>query len=97
MKTAGIMLNRGDLVRTSDGYYGIVLEVRVVLLGNGLEQVLDEQEWAACVAMPITPYETNGPTANFLEMLDGRTPTQQARKRREDIADARWSQHDAAE
>ena len=58
----------GALVLTEDGYYGIVVGHREVFLGNGLQEVLDDQAWNALRPLPINVnYE--GGASNFLELL----------------------------
>lgn len=65
------MIRLGDLVRTADGYYGIVTDplAKLVFLANGCEQKMDENDWRGLKQLPLT--EANGVTspANFAELL----------------------------
>lgn len=71
------MLTPGDLVRTDDGYYAIVVKDHVVFLSNGCEEALDDVAWNALVPLPIHVFDKpGGATANFLELLEGRSPAQ---------------------
>lgn len=60
----------GDLVKTSDGYYGIVenIEECTVMLGNGLVQFLSEKEWDDLENLPIN--DSIQTHANFFELLN---------------------------
>ncbi len=63
----------GDLVVTSDGYFGIVVaaETREVFLGNGTQTVLSEREWSTLRRLPIrSSQEGNAAAANFAELLE---------------------------
>ena len=59
----------GALVLTEDGYYGIVVGHREVFLGNGLQEVLDDQAWNALRPLPINVNHEGG-FGNFLELLE---------------------------
>ena len=61
----------GALVLTEDGYYGIVVGHREVFLGNGLQEVLDDQAWNAYALRPL-PINVNhdGGFSNFLELFE---------------------------
>ena len=65
------MMRLGNLVLTEDGYYGIVVGHREIFLGNGLQEVLDDQAWAKLRPLPINVNHESG-TANFGELLDER-------------------------
>ncbi len=58
----------GAFVLTDDGYYGIVVGHRDLFLGNGLQEVLDDQAWDALRPLPINVNHEGG-TSNFLELL----------------------------
>ncbi len=77
-------LATGDLVLTADGYYGIVTgggpTCRVVVLGNGLEEILSEEESMSLRRVPIRRGDVDWSVAvpaNFREMYEGRLPSQQ--------------------
>ncbi|REJ65655.1 MAG: hypothetical protein DWQ31_17090 [Planctomycetota bacterium] len=75
----------GDLVVTSDGYFGIVVavETRDVFLGNGMRAVLSRKEWSALRQLPITSsHEDNGAAANFAELLEQHEQIDSLRNRR---------------
>lgn len=66
----------GDLVRTEDGYYGIVVDRRDVFLGNGTQLVLDDMGWAMLTVLPLSIFIAGAPAANFLELVENRAPIQ---------------------
>lgn len=61
-------MKAGDLV-VVDGYFGIVkdIEERTVMLGNGLTQIVDEDEWATLRPVAMKPGAAS--PANFFEFL----------------------------
>ena len=59
----------GAFVLTEDGYYGIVVGHREIFLGNGLQEVLDDQAWNALRPLPINVNHEGG-FSNFLELLE---------------------------
>jgi hypothetical protein len=59
----------GALVLTEDGYYGIVVGHREIFLGNGLQEVLNDQAWNALRPLPINVNHEGG-FSNFLELLE---------------------------
>ena len=59
----------GALVLTEDGYYGIVVGHREIFLGNGLQEVFDDQAWNALRPLPINVNHEGG-FSNFLELLE---------------------------
>ena len=75
-------MRKGDLVQTGDGYYGIIVGERIVFLGNGCEEVMDEEAWSKLQVLPIN-IKVLGPrvpeclaTSNFLDLIEGRAPCQ---------------------
>jgi len=64
-----MIARKGDLVVTEDGYYGIVINDDTVLLGNGLEQILDYEGMAELKVLPINPSRNQGAAANFIELV----------------------------
>lgn len=71
-------IDKGHLVRTSDGYYAIVVSIvtHTVFLSNGLEQDLKLDEWNALQLMPMHVFSEGDAPANFLELIEGRSPYQ---------------------
>ena len=61
-------MQQGDLVLTEDGYYGIVVGSRDVFLGNGCQEILDDEAWAKLRPLPINVSRESG-GANFAELL----------------------------
>lgn len=63
----------GDLVRTPEGYYGIVTDMaeRLVFQGNGMEKYLDDHEWERLAVMPMNIFDNGGPS-NFIELINSR-------------------------
>ena len=60
-------MQQGDLVLTEDGYYGIVVGSLDVFLGNGRQEILDEEAWEAAPIADQCLHESGG--ANFAELL----------------------------
>lgn len=60
-------LKAGDLTITDDGYYGVVKDPKehTIMLGNGLTQVVDEEEWEELRPLPLR--EGADSPANFFE------------------------------
>ena len=69
-------MRKGNLVRTADGYYAIVVGDHLVFLGNGCEEVLDDEAWAKLEALPLNIFQTDSAVSNFLELIEGRAPCQ---------------------
>lgn len=68
----------GDLVQTGDGYYGIVVAEREVMLGNGCQEIMDDEAWSNLRVLPINVYqEGTGAVSNFDALVEGRAPCQQ--------------------
>jgi hypothetical protein len=55
-------ISEWSLVRTGDGYYGIVTSVRerYVFLANGCEQKLDQDEWNDLEHLPLNIFQGEG-------------------------------------
>ena len=79
-------MQQGDLVLTEDGYYGIVVGSRDVFLGNGCQEIFDDEGWAKLRPLPINvAHESGG--ANFAELLRA----EQLRQQIKDIGAAQLS------
>jgi hypothetical protein len=63
----------GDLVRTPEGYYGIVsdMEQKCVFQGNGMEAFIDDEDWDQLAVMPLNIFKDVG-VSNFMELLTAR-------------------------
>ena len=73
------MVKHGDLVQTEDGYYGIVVGERDVLLGNGCQEIMDDEAWSKLQVLPINVFH-EGAVSNFDILVDGRAPCQEIRR-----------------
>jgi hypothetical protein len=69
-----------QLVLTDDGYFGIVTGENTVALGNGTEEVLTPDRMARLKGFPINLQQPTGAPAVFLEMYEGRLPSQLEKK-----------------
>ena len=65
-----------QLVVTDEGYPGILTGENTVALGNGTEEVLTPERMAKLKGLPITLNEPTGAPAVFLELYEGRLPSQ---------------------
>ena len=75
-KNTSDIVRKGALVRTEDGYYGIVVGDRNVFLANGCEEVLDDYAWSQLILMPLNIFDINGASASFVELVENRTVSQ---------------------
>ena len=69
-------MRKGDLVQTGDGYYGIIVGERDVMLGNGLQEIMDNEAWSKLKVLPINLNHEGGAVSNFDALVECRAPCQ---------------------
>lgn len=69
----------GDLVQTGDGYYGIIVGERDVMLGNGCQEIMDDEAWSKLQVLPIH-VNHEGAVSNFDALVECRAPCQTGRQ-----------------
>lgn len=84
---------KGDLVQTEDGYYGIIVDDHVVLLGNGCEEKMIPEQWNQLKRLPLNIFQ-EGAVANFVELIESRAPCQELERKRiaesDDFRERMW-------
>ena len=70
----------GDLVQTDDGYYGIIVAEHEVMLGNGCQEIMDDEAWSKLHVLPININHGGDAVSNFDALVEGRAPCQVRRR-----------------